>query len=448
MSPESQGMRYMFAAERGGKKISDIPRSVKPKRINTIGIIGAGLMGGGIGMCCANVGIKVTILDIDQGNLDRGMNLVKKNYSRSRSMTAAVKSKALANFHATTNYDDLKNCDLIVEAVFESLSIKKKIFKQLDEICKPDAFLCTNTSALDIDAIAGVCKPARRPFIMGTHFFSPANVMKSLENVRGAETSDETIVTMMKWGTRIGKWCILAGNCSGFVANRIFGLYSNAAYGAIYHGALPEEVDAAALAFGMRMGPMAMGDLVGLDLGVQARKKAGIHDPDKNIRDRLIDMGRKGQKTKAGWYDYVDSRRGSPSPTVTKMLREMYPLKGAPPSQNDITQALFFPLINEGFKILEEGMAQRPADIDVCCVYGYNFPKYRGGPMFYADQIGLSVVKSTLEAMAIKPAKLLEDCIAEKLTLHKYWKKYGGKAWAGAKGKQHYSRVTKNNSKL
>jgi len=444
MSSESQSMRYMFSAERKGKRISDIPRSIRPKHINTVGIIGAGLMGGGIGMCCSNVGIKVTILDIDQNNLDRGMKLIKHNYARSRSMTAKQKAEALANFTATTDYSDLKDCDMIVEAVFESIGIKKKIFKQLDELCKPDAFLCTNTSALDIDAIASVCKPSRRPLIMGTHFFSPANVMKSLENVRGAETSDETIATMMNWGTRIGKWCILVGNCSGFVANRIFGQYSGAARVAIRQGALPEQVDAAATSFGMRMGPMAMSDLVGLDLGIQATKKAGLYRPNKIAQHALIDMGRKGQKAKAGWYDYGDDkRRGTPSPIVTNMLRKLYPLRGEVPSQEAITRSLFIPLINEGFKILEEGMAQRPSDIDVCCVYGYNFPKHRGGPMFYADQIGLSVVKSTLKDMSIKPANLLEECIAANLSLSKYWRKYGGKGWKAAKGKQHYSRVKK-----
>ena len=443
-SPEGRAMLHMFSAERAGKKVSDLPKGTKAKKIKSVGIVGAGLMGGGIAMCCANVGMKVTILDIDKKNLDRGMALVESNYSRSRSMTENEKSKARANFHPTTNYDDLTQCDLIVEAVFESLDIKQKIFEKLDSVCKPDAFLCTNTSALDIDAIASVCKPARRPQIMGTHFFSPANVMKLLENVRGKETSDHTIATMMKWGTDIGKWCILAGNCQGFVGNRMVALYSGAARGAIVQGALPEEVDQAARNFGMRMGPMAMADLVGLDLGIQAWKKAGTYNPSKVPTHALIEMGRKGQKSNAGWFDYKDNRTPIPSKKVTAMLRNMFPSKGGQLTQEEITLSLFMPMINEGFKILEEGMAQKPSDIDVCYVYGYNFPKVRGGPMFYADAIGLPTVKKTLEKLSIQPAKLLEDCIAANMSLADYWRKHGGKQWAAAKGQIHPSRKTRS----
>jgi len=409
-----------------------------------VGIIGAGLMGGGIGMCCANVGMKVTILDIDQKGLDRGMKLVSDNYKRSRSMTDAQKAAALANFSATTNYADLKDCDLVVEAVFESMDIKLKIFKQLDEVCKPDAFLCTNTSALDIDEVASAVSPARRPQVMGTHFFSPANVMKLLENVRGKDTSDLTIATMMQWGTEIGKWCILAGNCSGFIGNRMLGYYSAGAGGAIAGGALPEQVDAAAKKFGMRMGPMAMADLVGLDLGIQAWKKAGQYKPAEDPKHALIESGRLGQKSKAGWFDYKEDRSSAPSPVVTDMLRKMFPLKGAAPTEEEITRALFMPMINDGFKVLEEGMAQRPSDIDVCYVYGYNFPKVKGGPMHYADSIGLENVKATLVQMGIKPAQLLEDCIAAKKPLAKYWAKNGGKAWAAAKGQVHPTRQRKS----
>ena len=442
-SPEGRAMLHMFSAERAGKKVSDLPKGVKGKKIKTVGVVGAGLMGGGIAMCCANVGMKVTILDIDQKNLDRGMALIDANYARSRSMSAEQKAAARANFTPTINYDDLAHCDMIVEAVFESLDIKQKIFEQLDGVCKPDAFLCTNTSALDIDAIAGVCKPERRPLVMGTHFFSPANVMKLLENVRGKETSDYTIATMMQWGTEIGKWCILAGNCQGFVGNRMVAFYSGAARGAIAQGALPEEVDYAATEFGMKMGPMAMADLVGLDLGIQAWKKAGTYNPEKVPQHGLIEMGRLGQKSNAGWFDYEDNRNGTPSKVVNDMLRKMYPLKGSPPSQQEITLSLYMPMINEGFKILEEGMAQKPSDIDVCYVYGYNFPKVRGGPMFYADTVGLPTVKKTLETLGIKPAKLLEDCIAADMSLTQYWGKHGGKQWAAAKGQTHPTRARK-----
>lgn len=443
-SPEGRALLYMFSAERAGKKVADLPKKMKGKKIKTVGIVGAGLMGGGIGMCCANVGMKVTILDIDQKSLDRGMSLIDANYKRSRSMSPEEKAAARSNFTPTTNYDDLAHCDMVVEAVFESLDIKQTIFERLDNVCKPDAFLCTNTSALDIDAIASVCKPQRRPLVMGTHFFSPANVMKLLENVRGRETSDYTIATMMQWGTDIGKWCILAGNCQGFIGNRMVAFYSGAARDSIARGALPEEVDRAATEFGMRMGPMAMADLVGLDLGIQAWKKAGTYNPKKVPQHALIDMGRLGQKTNAGWFDYKDHRKGSPSEVVTEMLRKMYPSKGATPNQQEITLSLFMPMINEGFKILEEGIAQKPSDIDVCYVYGYNFPKVRGGPMFYADTIGLKMVKSTLESLDIKPAKLLEDCVAANMSLTKYWSKHGGKQWAAAKGQIHHSRKRRN----
>lgn len=221
----------------------------------------------------------------------------------------------------------------------------------------------------------------------------------------------------------------------------MLGYYSAGAAGAIASGALPEEVDAAARKFGMRMGPMAMADLVGLDLGIQAWKKAGTYKPKEDPKHALIEMGRKGQKTGSGWFDYKDGRTAAPSPVVKDMLRSMFPLKGSPPTEEEITRALFMPMINDGFKVLEEGMAQRPSDIDVCYVYGYNFPKVKGGPMHYADAIGLENVKSTLVSMNIKPAQLLEDCIAAKQPLAKYWSKNGGKAWAAAKGTVHPSRA-------
>eukprot|EP00750_Incisomonas_marina_P011829 INCI16422.7.p1 GENE.INCI16422.7~~INCI16422.7.p1 ORF type:complete len:563 (+),score=100.06 INCI16422.7:922-2610(+) len=454
-SPESAALRHMFAAERAGKKIDDIAKSVKPAQVHSVGIVGAGLMGGGIAMCCANIGMEVTILDIDQANLDRGMSLIQKNYKRSRSMSDAQKTAALAQIKPTTDYASLVDCDMVVEAVFESLDIKQKIFAQLDTVCKSGAFLCTNTSALDIDAIAAACRPHRRPRVMGTHFFSPANVMKLLENVRGKETSEETIATMMAWGSRIGKWCILAGNCSGFIGNRMVAFYSNAARQALAQGALPEQVDSAALAFGMRMGPFAMSDLVGLDLGIQAWKKAGTYDPERNPTHALIHAGRKGQKTSAGWYDYPDkdSRRGVPSQFVRDMLGRLFPdaarkAETSPLTQEQIQHMLFMPMINEGFKILEEGMAQRPSDIDVCYVYGYNFPKVKGGPMHYADAVGLAKVHATLLNMGIRPAKLLTTCIEHETSLAKYWAKHGGSAWSSAKGRVHPSRARKPASKL
>ena len=295
---------------------------------------------------------------------------------------------------------------------------------QLDAVCKPGAFMCSNTSALNIDAIAAQTK--RPEFVMGTHFFSPANVMKLLENVRGKHTSDLTVSTMMAWGKKIGKWPILVGNCPGFVGNRMIGFYSRGARMCVSNAAaLPERVDAVSTKFGFRMGPFAMADLVGLDLGIQAWKKRGEYDPERVPDHALIESGRKGQKTNAGWFDYDEkTRASSPSPKVAAMLEQVAATNGVtrePIDDDEIERRLLFPLINEGFKILDEGMAQRPADIDVCYVHGYGFPRVRGGPMFYADQVGVTTVKQTLEKMGIATAPLLEECVASGQSLAKFW---------------------------
>jgi len=431
-SHESGALRHMFFAERGGAKLDAggaLGRGAsktRPAKLKTVGIVGAGLMGGGIGMCCAEAGLRVLLLDSSQAGLDRGLALIDANFARSvkrGSKTPEFAAACRARMAGTLEMGDFADCDLVVEAVFEEIGIKKKIFAQLDAIVKPGAFLCSNTSALNIDAIAAAT--SRPALVMGTHFFSPANVMKLLENVRGKETSDLTVATMMSWGKQIGKWSILAGNCPGFVGNRMINFYSGAARAMCDQGALPEEVDGAARAFGFKMGPFAMADLVGLDLGIQAWKKAGTYDPKTNSTHALIEMGRKGQKTKAGWYDYeVAAGVPTPSAKVKAMLEEISRAKGLARAKipaEEMIQRLLFPLINEGFKILEEGMAQRPADIDVCYVHGYGFPRVRGGPMHYADLTGLPLVKATLVKMGLKPANLLNECVDAGMTLAKFW---------------------------
>jgi len=299
------------------------------------------------------------------------------------------------------------------------------IFKKLDAVAKPGAFLCSNTSALNIDKIADAT--SRPEYVMGTHFFSPANVMKLLENVRGTKTSDVTIATCMAWGKEIGKWPILVGNCPGFVGNRLIGQYSGMAGRILEGGAMPADVDSAIEGFGNKMGPFRMADMVGLDLGIQAQKKAGMFKPDQNIKDAIVDAGRLGQKNKKGYYDYADGRTATPSAEANALISKIREKRGIPKKEftkEELVGRMFFPLVNEGFKVLGEGFCQRPADIDVCYVHGYGFPRYRGGPMYYADKVGLKTVRDTLVEMGMKPAALLEQCVAADSTLAKFWPKY------------------------
>lgn len=442
-SPESAALRHIFFAERAGKRVDGLPASVTPQPIRSVGIVGAGLMGGGIAMCCANVGIDVVLMDLDAKGLDRGMKLIAQAYKRSRSMAEEAKAAAMARIRPTTSYADFADVDMAVEAIFESMPAKVECFEALDAACKPGAFLCSNTSFLNIDTMAAACRPERQPLVMGAHFFSPANVMKLLENVRGARTSDVAIATMMDWGSRIGKWTILAGNCHGFIGNRMISFYTDAARAAVAEGAMPGDVDRCATAFGMRMGPLAMGDLVGLDVGIQAIKAAGEYDPKTNITHALLEAGRKGRKTGSGWFDYDQKGHGAPSPFVTDLLSKMYPpVPGkAPPTDEQITLSLFMPMINEGFKILEEGFAQRPSDIDTCFVHGYSFPRVKGGPMHWADAVGLDRVKSTLEELGIAPAALLIECVEKDVSLGTYWAKHGSEVQAKARERAATSRL-------
>eukprot|EP00994_Dinema_validum_P009483 NODE_941_length_1215_cov_85.220412_g708_i0.p1 GENE.NODE_941_length_1215_cov_85.220412_g708_i0~~NODE_941_length_1215_cov_85.220412_g708_i0.p1 ORF type:complete len:302 (+),score=71.00 NODE_941_length_1215_cov_85.220412_g708_i0:33-938(+) len=291
-----------------------------------------------------------------------------------------------------------------------------------DQVCKEGALLCSNTSALDIDAIASV---TRRPgVVMGTHFFSPANVMLLLENVRGAQTTDTTISTCMEWGKKIGKWPILVGNCPGFVGNRMLAQYTTKAMELLDFGIFPHQVDTAIAKFGMKMGPFAMQDLVGLDLGIQALKKKNEWKPQTNIKHAIIESGRLGQKNGKGYYEYDENRKPSPSAAVNDLISRMAAGPKRPFTEAEIIHWAFFPLVNEGFKVLEEGIAQRPGDIDVCYVHGYGYPRVKGGPMHWADTVGLALVRDGLKKMGIAPSALLETCVANKSTLAKYWPKH------------------------
>ena len=420
----------MFFAERGGVKIDGI--TTKAQDIKSVGIIGGGLMGGGIAMSCAEAGINVKICDISAEGLAKGLALIESNFNRSRRLSDVQKAEYFGRITGTVSMEDLGDADLVVEAVFEDMDVKKEIFAKLDTICKPGAFICSNTSALDIDEIASVT--SRPEYVMGTHFFSPANVMKLLENVRGKHTSELTIASMMQWGKKIGKWCILVGNCPGFVGNRMVGLYGGQARVMLEEGLLPHEVDGAATKFGMRVGPLAMSDIVGLDLGIQATKKAGKYHPDRVIQHAMIEAGRLGQKTAKGFFDYdPKTRSASPSAEVEALIGAVRATNNTPQrviTEELATQRLLFPMINEAFLILEEGMAQRPSDIDVCYVHGYSFPRHRGGPMFYADAVGLPTVVEVLESIGVTPAPLLLECVGAGKSLASFW---AAKAKAKAK---------------
>lgn len=432
VGPQARAMQHMFFAERQANKIVSLPKSVKPVDIKSLGIVGAGLMGGGIAMCALNVGIRVVLLDINKEALDRGLAIIKGNYARSMKrgkLTEVQIEQRLSLLTLTTQYEGFSDVDMVIEAVFENMDIKKKVFRELDRVCKPGAFLCTNTSALDIDEIASATK--RPEFVIGTHFFSPANVMKLLENVKGAKSSDVTVATAMAFGKKIKKVTVLVGNCFGFVGNRMLGFYTTEAVKLLVEGALPAQVDKVAVRFGMPMGPLQMMDLVGLDLHWRERKRKGVDDPQKNIVDALCEMGRLGQKTKKGYYNYDDNRRPIPDEGVNGLIVNISKNLGVTRRQitdQEIETRLFFPLINEGYRILEEGFAQRPSDIDVVYIYGYGFPRFRGGPMKYADEIGPDVVLKELEKMPdYEPSELLRSVVAEGKGLTRYWKKHAAK---------------------
>ena len=399
-SPESAAMRHIFFAERLAAKIKDLPRDTPRREVNKVAIIGGGTMGGGIAMCFANVGIPVLMLEIDDEALQRGMGIIEKNYKITLGkgkMTEDQMGQRIALITGTTDYADLGDVDMVIEAVFENLELKKEIFAKLDAVCKPGAILATNTSYQDVDAIAAAT--SRPQDVLGMHFFSPANVMKLLEVVRGEKTADDVLATTMAIGKRINKVCALSRVCYGFIGNRMLGGYGREAQMLLMDGCTPSQVDSALEKFGMAMGPLAMGDLAGLDVGYKARQgRTDLPDDPKlyRIGTLLVEMGRYGQKTGSGFYQYdAETRARIADPEVEAMIKAEAAKIGVEQrdiSDEEILQRCFYPLINEGARILFEGIAQRPSDIDVVYVFGYAFPVAKGGPMYYADQIGLKQV--------------------------------------------------------
>jgi len=397
-SPESKAQRYFFFAEREAAKIPDVPGDTPPRDVKTAAVIGAGTMGGGIAMNFANAGIPVTVVEMAKDALDRGLGIVRKNYEATASrgrLTAADVEKRMGLITGTTDFNAIRDADIVIEAVFEEMPIKKEVFAKLDGIAKPDAVLATNTSTLDVNEIASATK--RPESVIGMHFFSPANVMRLLENVRGAKSSTTTIATAMTVGRRIAKVPVLVGVCYGFVGNRMLHQRGLQAEKLILEGALPHQVDKVLTDFGFPMGPFAMGDLAGLDVGWRIRKGRGVKSP---VADRICELGRFGQKTGSGYFRYEKGDRTPiPDPDVEKIIVDVATEQGITRrhiTDEEILQRLLYPMVNEGAKILEEKIAIRASDIDVIWVYGYGWPVYRGGPMFWATQIGLPKVRDKM----------------------------------------------------
>lgn len=364
-------------------------------------------------MCCAEAGMQVVLLDVSADALKSGMAAIKKNYARSverKSKSQEQVDTILSKFKLTEDYADFANCDIVVEAVFENMKVKKEIFGKFDQHCKKGCILATNTSGLNIDEIASATK--RPEDVIGCHFFSPANVMKLLENVRGSKSSPRTIASAMEFGKRCKKVTCLVGNCPGFVANRVMG--KSGATFLLHSGVNYQDIDAASEGFGMKIGPFKMQDLVGLDLFGRERANSKTANPDKFVVDAMYAAERKGQKNGKGYYNYDAKRNGSPSPEAQELISKVVANLGNKPksmSPDEIVKYLYFPVINESFRCLEEGIAIRPSDVDICCMHGYNWPKSTGGPMYYAGSVGLAKVKEILEAMGEKPAALLTECV-------------------------------------
>jgi 3-hydroxyacyl-CoA dehydrogenase len=415
---QSAAQRYAFFAERQANKIPDVPDDTPTIPIKKVGVIGAGTMGGGIAMNFANAGIPVTIVEVKQDALDRGLKVVRGNYERSAkggrfSMDDVEKRMGLLT--GSLKLEDLADCDLVIEAVFERMDIKKEVFARLDAIVKQGAILASNTSYLNVDEIASATK--RPEFVIGLHFFSPANVMRLLEIVRGEKTSKEVIATSMKLAKTIGKVAVLVGVCPGFVGNRMLAQRTREANALVLEGAMPWDVDRVLYDFGFPMGPFAMGDLAGLDIGwVKENSKSST------IREVLCEMDRRGQKTGAGFYDYDENRNAKPSPVTEKIIADFRAKQGINPrtiSDDEILERCLYPMVNEGAKILEEKKAIRASDIDTVWLNGYGFPVYRGGPMYWGEKVGLDKVLNGMKSFqvkmgdAFKPSALLEKLVAE-----------------------------------
>ena len=403
LHPQREAMIHIFFGERAASKISDVPKDTNVKDIKKAGIIGSGTMGGGIAMCFANAGIPVHIIDQDEDNLNRGMSVIEKNYDfmvgRGK-LSEEQKDTVFGLVSSSLDYKDVSDCDIVIEAVYENLELKHEIFKSLDEHVKEGAILASNTSGLDIDSIASVTK--RPEMVVGTHFFSPANIMRLLEVVRGEKTSDETLATIMSIGKRLKKAAVVSLNAPGFIGNRMLFGYTAQANMLLLEGALPHQIDGALESFGLNMGPFRMMDLVGLDLGWRARKLSGKESPlHAKIGDELCEQNRFGQKNSAGYYNYSEgSRAPNPAPENEETYEKISNENGFTRreiSDEEIIDRCILALINEGADILSEGVAQRAADIDVVYINGYGFPIWRGGPMHHANSMGLEVVIEKLE---------------------------------------------------
>jgi 3-hydroxyacyl-CoA dehydrogenase len=416
--PQSAAQRYVFFAERQVWKIPDVPDDTPTLPISQVGIVGAGTMGGGIAMNFANAGIPVTIIEAKPEALDRGLSVIRRNYESSAKkgrMTAEDVERRMGLLNGSLDLASLAQCDLVIEAVFENMEIKKEVFAKLDAITKPGAILATNTSYLDVDEIAAVTK--RPESVLGLHFFSPANVMRLLEVVRGKKTALPVIATAMQLARRIGKIGVLVGVCHGFVGNRMLAQRQREANRLILEGAMPWDVDRVLYDFGFPMGPFAMSDLAGLDIGWSRETSKG-----ETVREILCESDRRGQKTGAGFYDYDENRNPKPSAEVEQIILDLSARKGMKRrtiADEEILERCLYPMINEGAKILEEGKAIRSSDIDIVWINGYGWPVYRGGPMFYGDAIGLPTVLAKLREFEanfgpeFKPAALLERLASE-----------------------------------
>ena len=419
LHPQREAMIHIFFGERTAGKILDVPKDTETQKIGSAGVVGSGTMGGGIAMNFANAGIPVIVLDQDEKNLERGIGVIEKNYQmmvdRGR-LSQEMKDGVMSLITPSLNYEDLGDCDIVVEAVYENLELKQEIFKKLDDVVKGDAILASNTSGLDIDAISSVTERPEK--VVGTHFFSPANIMRLLEIVRGEKTSKETLATIMKLGKIIKKAAVMSLNAPGFIGNRMLFGYTQQANMLLLEGALPNQVDTALESFGMNMGPFRMMDLVGLDLGGRARKLAKLETPLTNkIADALCEQERFGQKNGKGFYNYSDgSRAPNPAPENEEIYVKVAEENGFTRrdiSDEEIVDRCILGLVNEGAKILEEGVAQRSSDMDIVYINGYGFPIWRGGPMFYANSIGLDKVLEKINKFAEKdqdfwkPADLL-----------------------------------------
>ncbi|HVZ06539.1 3-hydroxyacyl-CoA dehydrogenase NAD-binding domain-containing protein [Rhodopila sp.] len=422
-SDEAKALRHAFFAEREVAKLPDLPNDVGPYDFKAPAVVGAGTMGGGIAMSFADFGYDVRIMDATQEALDRGMERIRANYATSvkrGSLGQEEMERRLARIHPVASYDDIKDCDVVVEAVFERMDVKKPVFARLDEVMRPDAFLFSNTSALDMDELAAVTKRPEK--VAGTHFFSPANVMKLLEVVRPAQASPQTLRTAMALGRKIGKISAMAGNTDGFVANRSRAPFNSEMVILLEEGCLPEQVDKVMVDFGYPMGPFAVGDLAGLDIGAEGRKRRAAANPNYRklpIADKLVEMGRYGQKTGAGWYRYEKGdRTPHPDPEVAAIIKQVAAEMGVPQKEftdTEILQRLLFSSVNEACRILEEGKAYRASDVDVMWLHGFGFPRYRGGLMYWADGIGVRNVYNQILAWHQQygdrwaPSKLLRE---------------------------------------